>query len=54
MKEVMKARDRGTWKLQALHENKEIVGCQWVFAVKYHPGGNIGRLKAHLVAKGFT
>lgn len=48
--------DRGTWELQALPEDKEVVGCRWVFAIKYKykPDGSIERLKARLVAKGYT
>nr|KYP60098.1 Copia protein [Cajanus cajan] len=30
------------------------MGCQWVYTMKISPNGNIGRYKAHLVAKGYT
>lgn len=30
-----------------------IVGCHWIFTIKYHPNGEIDRYKARLVAKGY-
>jgi len=31
-----------------------IVGCRWVFTLKYCPDGSVDRYKATLVAKGYT
>lgn len=53
-KEIKALSDRDTWDLQILPKDKEVVGCRWVFVIKYHPDGTIERLKARLVAKGFT
>ena len=34
--------------------NKKMVGCKWLFNMKYRPDGNIDRFKARLVAKGYN
>jgi hypothetical protein len=44
----------GTWELVPLPPNKKIVGCKWVYTVKFHLDGSVERLKARLVAKGYT
>nr|CAN79672.1 hypothetical protein VITISV_012210 [Vitis vinifera] len=44
----------GTWDLVVLPSGKFTVGCRWVYAVKVGPDGQVDRLKAHLVAKGYT
>ena len=33
--------------------NKKIVGCHWVYIVKYLPDGFVERHKAWLIAKGY-
>ena len=43
-----------TWELVALPPDKSLVGCRWVYTVKVGLDGQIDRLKAHLVAKGYT
>ena len=43
-----------TWELTTLPEGKRIVGCKWVFTLKYNPDGTISRYEARLVVKGFT
>lgn len=42
-----------TWDLEAACEGMNIVGCHWIFTIKYHPNGEIDRYKARLVAKGY-
>ena len=42
----------GIWKKKP--EGKILVGCKWVFTVKYNLDGSIKWYKARLVAKGFT
>ena len=53
--EEMKALEQNdTWRLVELPPNKKIIGCKWVFTVKYNASGTVERYKARLVAKGFT
>ena len=52
--EMTALHSNGTWDLVVLPSGKSIVGCRWVYAVKVGPDGQIDRLKAHLVAKGYT
>ncbi|GJU45337.1 putative ribonuclease H-like domain-containing protein [Tanacetum coccineum] len=55
MEEEMKALTKNnTWEKRVLPLGKKIVGCQWVFTIKYKPDGTIERYKARLVAKGYT
>ena len=44
----------GTWDLVPLLAGKFPVGCRWVYTVKIGSDGRVDRLKAHLVAKGYT
>nr|XP_016463756.1 PREDICTED: uncharacterized mitochondrial protein AtMg00810-like [Nicotiana tabacum] len=46
--------DNHTWELVDLLAGKTLIGCKWVFKVKYKADGNVERFKARLVAKGFT
>ena len=43
-----------TWDLVVLPFGKFPVGCRWVYTVKVGPDGQVNRLKACLVAKGYT
>ena len=44
----------GTWELVALTLGKSLAGCRWVYTVKVGLDGQVDRLKACLVAKGYT
>ena len=44
----------GTWDLVTLPAIKTPVGCCWVYTVKIDPDGLVDRLKARLVAQGYT
>lgn len=53
--EEMKALEKNaTWEKVKLPSGKKLVGCKWVFTVKYNSDGSLERRKARLVAKGFT
>lgn len=43
-----------TWNICDLPRDKFVMGCKWVFTIKYHADGSIERHKARLVAKGYT
>ena len=52
--EEMKALEsNGTWDVVQQPEGTKVVGCKWVFTIKYKADGSIGRYKTRLVAKGY-
>ena len=52
--EIRALEKNGTWVISELPPEKKLVGCKWIFTIKYKADGSIERLKARLVAKGFT
>jgi len=43
-----------TWELVECPPGKRLVGCRWMFTIKYKANGIIERFKTRLVAKGYT
>ncbi|OAE32324.1 hypothetical protein AXG93_809s1050 [Marchantia polymorpha subsp. ruderalis] len=43
-----------TWTLTELPAGKNVVGCKWIYKIKYKPDGSGDRYKAKLVAKGYS
>ena len=53
--EMSTLHSHGTWVLvPSTSAQKDIVGCRWVFVVKYLANGHVDQYKVRLVAKGFT
>ena len=52
--EINALRKNGTWEKYMLPEKKKVVGCKWIFTIKYKADDTIERYKARLVAKGYT
>jgi len=48
--EISALESNQTWETVILPKNKIVVGCKWVFKIKY----NVERYKARLVGKGYT
>ena len=46
--------DNVMWDLVLLLTSKKVIGCRWMFAVKFNTDGSVARLKACLVAKGYA
>ncbi|WJZ96496.1 hypothetical protein VitviT2T_015178 [Vitis vinifera] len=53
-KKLEALKKNNTWKLVPLPKGKKLVGCKWVFSIKYKADRSIDRYKARLVEKGFT
>ena len=55
MNEEMKALTiNKTWDVVERIKDKKLLGCRWIFTVKYKSDGSLERYKARLVAKGYT
>ena len=52
--EMNQHNDVGTWQLVELPTGRTAIGCRWVYAVKTTLDSDFGKVKARLVAQGFT
>jgi len=53
--EELKALEQnGTWTVIPLPKGKHVIGCKWVYKVKYRADGSLERYKARLVDKGYN
>ena len=53
-KEIGAMESTNTWEITVLPPGKKVVGCKWIFTVKFYADGTLERYKAKIVAKGFT
>ena len=55
MNEEMSALERNeTWEIVERPKDKKVVGCRWIYTVKYKSDGTLDLYKTRLVAKGYT
>ena len=54
VEEMATLHSTSTWDLVPLPADKSLVGCRWVYTVKIGLDGGVDRLKARLVALGYT
>ncbi|GJV51202.1 putative RNA-directed DNA polymerase, partial [Tanacetum coccineum] len=55
MNQEMEALNKNNTRvITELPKGKRLIGCKWIFKVKYKCNGQIERFKARLVAKGFN
>lgn len=52
--EMASLQSHDTWELVQLPEGSNVVGCKWVYNLKYDESNEIQRFKARLVAQGCT
>ena len=53
-KKIATLEQNNTWSLTPLPYGKILIGCKWVYKIKYNSDGSIERYKARLVAKDYT
>lgn len=52
--EIKALKGNKTWCITSLPPNKQVVGCKWIYKIKYSSNGSIERYKAQLVGKRYT
>ncbi|XP_040955930.1 uncharacterized mitochondrial protein AtMg00820-like [Gossypium hirsutum] len=54
VKEINMIQKNQTWELVERPANRNIIGVKWVYRAKQNADGNLNKLKAKLVVKGFS
>jgi hypothetical protein len=52
--EMLALAENETWDLVDALKGVKLIGCRWVYKIKYNADGSINRYKARLVAKGYA
>ena len=52
-REFTSTNENRTWDLEEASQHMNVVGCRWVFTIKYNPDGSIDIYKARIVAKSY-
>jgi len=52
--ELSSLADARTWRVVERPNGVNVVGCKWVFKIKWNTEGEIDKYKARLVAKGYS
>ncbi|KAM1561051.1 hypothetical protein ACFX1Z_004225 [Malus domestica] len=52
--EITALQSQQIWSLIPFPPHKNLVGCKWVYRIKWNANGSISRYKARLVAKGYS
>jgi hypothetical protein len=52
--ELNALRNNDTWDIVDKPKDKKIIGCRWLYKIKYKEDGSIECYKAHLVVQGFV
>lgn len=52
--EIKMIKKNHTWKHVKRPKNKEVISLKWVYKIKYNDDVSTNKLKAHLVAKGYS
>lgn len=52
--EIQAMLHNNAWVLTDLPVDKKVVGCKWVYTLKFKADGSLDRYKVKLVAKGYS
>jgi len=52
--ELRALEENNTWTLTPLPPGKKAIGCKWIFRTKFKADGTVDKLKARLVAQGYS